>query len=109
MAAEMMKDGNDGFAALGGMMAMSLVDNLVDGFVNAETVSRLIENGKMKEHDGLAPAAKADPNWKVERDGLNHFRAYPSGEVGENPPAMIFTRDGLGWRLTDIDVPMNDQ
>ena len=106
MAAKIAEESGNGLAALGGMLAMGMVDNMVDGFINAQAVSRLIENGKMKKSDDATTGQTRETDWAIERHGLDSFRAYPE-DAGENPPTMIFTRDGLGWRLTKLDIPMD--
>jgi hypothetical protein len=109
LAAEMTKADNDNpFGAFGSMLAMGMVDGMVEGFVNPESMAAMIKQGKMQRPGQTAAKAVSDEppaEWSIERDGLDGFRAVPSVEKGVNPPTLIFERDGLGWNLVGIDLP----
>ncbi|WP_408586569.1 DUF2939 domain-containing protein [Novosphingobium sp.] len=110
MASEMAKEAQgeqSGFAALGAMIAMSMVDGLIDGLITPDGMKALIENGRFKRQDEAASAPAKEVDWKIERDGLDRFRAVPAGD--NNPPTLVFKRDGLGWDLVDIEIPAGDE
>jgi len=44
-------------------------------------------------------------DWTIERNGFDEFRATPEVPNGEEAAAIVFKRDGFGWRLTKIDLP----
>lgn len=95
-----------GFAAFGAMMAMAMIQPMIDGLVTPEAMSNMIKEGKLKRAKEAAPAPAAKPvDWSIDRDGLDRFRAIPTAEKGEEPPALVFERHGLGWKLADIDLP----
>lgn len=56
---------------------------------------------------GLLPAEqRGHPiDFDIEREGLDHFRAVGVLEDGTPGPALLFTRDGLGWKLTGFELP----
>jgi hypothetical protein len=97
------------FGALGAMMAMGMVDGLVEGMVTPEGMAAMIEQGKMRRPDKMAKAGAASENepveWNIERGGLDSFTATPVGTAGETAPSITFERHGLGWKLADIKIP----
>ena len=110
MLKEVAKSGEEnGFAAFGAMLAMSLADSLVDAAVTPDGIKTMVENGKLANpQTSAAPAtvATAKPvDWQIERQGFDRFRAVPKSEDSKGEAALVFKRDGLGWRLIDIDMP----
>lgn len=111
MAAELtkpeMKD--NPFGALGAMMAMGMIDGLVDGIVTPEGMAAMIEQGKMQRPNEAAQenaaAAKKPVEWNVQREGLDSFTASPVVASGEKAPSITFERHGLGWKLANIRIP----
>ncbi|WP_225206257.1 DUF2939 domain-containing protein [Novosphingobium huizhouense] len=93
----------NGFAAFGAMLAMSMVDGLIDGIVTPDGIKTLIEKGRLKEDSGGAQQTGKEVDWKIEHQGIERFRAVPSG--ADHPPVLVFQRDGLSWRLVDIEAP----
>ena len=115
MAAELARQqeaGEDGFGMLGSAIAMGMVDPMVDGFVNPQSMASMIEKGKMdrmragEPGDNSETEGSAEPtDWEISRDGFSRFTATPVTPEGERVPTMVFERDGLGWKLTAIDLP----
>ena len=105
LAAEMVKsDDGDGFAAFGSVLAMGMVDPLIDGLVTPQSMSAMIERGKVQDDD--AAVESDNPiDWKIERDGFSRFEARPETGEGGPAPTLVFERDGLGWRLVEIEIP----
>lgn len=97
------------FGALGAMMAMGMIDGLVEGMVTPEGMAAMIEQGKMRRPDEMANAGAASQNepveWNIERGGFDSFTATPVGTAGETAPSITFERHGLGWKLADIKIP----
>lgn len=106
LAAEVTSSEQDNpFAKFGAMMAMGMIDGMVEGFVTPESMSAMIKQGKMQK-PGQAEAAPVKPvEWTIERDGLDKFTAIPATDKGDAPPRLIFHRDGLGWDLVEIEIP----
>ena len=105
MTAEMEKEkakGNE-FAGLGAMFATAIVGPMIDNFVTPSGLKAMVQHGQFKT-DATAEKQK-EQEWEVERDGLDHFRAVPKAKAGEKVPKLLFKRDGLSWRLVDIEIP----
>lgn len=108
MAAEAAKSENDGLAALGAAFAMAMIDPLIDGFVTPQAMAGMVREGKLARpgESGEAKDEGAEEvDWKIERDGFSRFVARPESRDGEDAPALVFERDGLGWKLVEIDIP----
>jgi len=43
--------------------------------------------------------------WDVEREGLDSFRGVGTFEDGTPGPVLLFSRDGLGWKMTGFELP----
>ena len=113
MMAEMAKQSSsgeqDGWAALGGMIVMGLVGPVVDAAVTPDGIKMLVERGKLKGPGDAAQqtqAAQAEPpEWTITRSGFDRFTATPDVRAGQPAPSFVFKRDGLGWKLVDIEIP----
>ncbi|MXO73727.1 DUF2939 domain-containing protein [Altererythrobacter aerius] len=100
------------FGALGAMLAMGMVYGMVEGFVTPEGMSAMIAEGRM-QRPGQSPApAPADGaadrqpvDWTVDRDGFDRFTATPVTPDGGPAPSLVFERDGLGWKLSGLELP----
>ncbi|WP_164549511.1 DUF2939 domain-containing protein [Tsuneonella rigui] len=109
MAAELVKDDDNPFGKLGAMMAMGMIDGIVDGLVTPEGMAAMIAEGKMqKPRTTSASSGSADKKpveWTVERKGWDRFTAKPVVAAGQAAPSLQFERDGLGWKLAGIKIP----
>ena len=105
MQAEMAKQAekDNPFAALGGMFATAMVGQMIDTIVTPDGLKAMVQHGEFKP-DATAEK-KPEQEWAVERDGLDRFRAVPEAKVGEKVPKLLFKRDGLSWRLVEIEMP----
>lgn len=122
MAREMAKPemADNPFGKLGGMLAMGMVDGMVEGFVTPESMAAVIEEGKVQRMNAAPakeifdaanapdyekPAQQKQVEWQIERDGFDKFTATPSTPHGEPAPSLLFERDGLGWKLSGMNLP----
>ncbi|MBU1605798.1 MAG: DUF2939 domain-containing protein [Alphaproteobacteria bacterium] len=107
MMAQIASEETEGFGAFGGMMMLGMIDPMIDGMVTADGMARLIEEGRFAEPGTDAPVSEEEQvdDWTIERDGISSFTARPVAPAGEKVPGLVFERDGLGWRLTEIDIP----
>jgi Protein of unknown function (DUF2939) len=112
MRAKLVKDmaaeKNSGFAALGSMMALGMVDTMIDGFVNPSSLQVMFANQQTVENkdepqSGLM-SLKAD-DMVIERHGLSDFRLVNTKDPSAGK--IIFKRDGLSWKMSAIDIPLN--
>jgi hypothetical protein len=116
------------FAALGTMMAMAMVGNLVDAMVRPEAVMHIMQDGKLAQpgkpssdappgpsgtapQTGTASDGGDKPKWDYERKGANKLIAYA---VDPNKPdaaapdrfGVVFQRSGFAdWKLTEVRMP----
>jgi len=105
MVAEMAKKKDEGnaFAALGGMLATAMVGPMIDGIVTPDGLKAVVQHARFKSDAEVQ--ARPEQKWNVERDGFDKFTAIAATQPGEKAPKLLFKRDGLGWRLVDIEMP----
>ena len=113
LALEIADENGGGAERLGSAMAMAFIDPMVDGFVTPEAMAKLVERGEIGSAagGGDGPPAKGEqaPEWVIERDGLSRFTARPQDRetlsVAPDAPGLVFEREGLGWRLVELEIP----
>lgn len=105
MMAEMAKEKDNPMAGLGAMMAMAMIDPLIDGLISPDAIKAMVEKGKLEKPGNAAAAPRSEPKWTIERNGLDTFRASTNSDDGNSSPKLVFKRDGLSWRLVDIEIP----
>lgn len=105
LAKEVVNDDGEGLRSFGSMIAMAMVDGLVEGFVTPESLEAMIKNGHFKDPEKPDSAA-ADQlaDWSIERTGFSRFTATPDAPDGGKVPSLIFERDGLSWKLIRIKL-----
>jgi len=122
MADEVTGPDADPLAALGMAMADTLLDPIVDGMLTPEGMAAIIARGKdiddagdipgnigaaVDQNDNSIGDPPADsksktPNYEIKREGLSKFTVtFPDDP---DAPDLIFKRDGLSWKLSDIDL-----
>lgn len=109
MMAEMQKEKDNPFAALGMAMAGAIVDPMIDGIVSPSGIKAMVQQGRMQTDpsqtkNDAAPETKSVA-WSIDRRGFDKFVATPKGATDQREPSLVFERDGLGWRLVDIEIP----
>jgi hypothetical protein len=109
MTAELTSDSTNGFEALGLMMGMSMVDNMIDGVLSPEGMEAMFAAEKNEAATTRKPAVKKPfgldaSNRVVIRDGLDKFRLHEQSSPGQDGD-LVFERHGLSWRLAEIKVP----
>jgi len=111
------------FAALGTMMAMAMVGNLVDAMVRPEAVMHAMQDGKLAElgkppapsdttpQPGSVSEGSGKAEWTYERKGVNKLIAYAIDPQKPDATAtdrfgVVFQRSGFAdWRLTEVRLP----
>ncbi|UXH79075.1 DUF2939 domain-containing protein [Roseateles amylovorans] len=109
-------------AALGSMLALAVVDRMVDTFVQPTAVMRVMQEGKLlpnpKEDrpsgEPQAPgegadagAGRSDPVWSTERRGVNEFLLHlrKADQPDDRRTSLVFERRGFAnWQLTEIRI-----
>ena len=105
MLVEMNKDDNP-LGGLGMAIGMGMIDPMIDGMMTPEGMRAMM---LQKSADQLASGEAIDeaeaPEWDIERVSFSELRASPKTDKSDDPKvAMIFKRDGLSWRLSEIDL-----
>lgn len=95
------------FGALGALFGSVMVGPLVDAVVSPAGVRAMLvaSNGEAGKARGKADAGTAPVRLGdrpvIELHGWSQFTARSNGSDG----AMVFTRHGLGWKLSGVDLP----
>lgn len=104
-ATEDMSARPDALGALGLALGLAMLDPLIEGMVSPAGLQMMFA-GNPAAASSATPAplreVSASGEVTVTRNGLSEFRV--SGK-GDDPAALVFRRDGLGWRLVGIDLP----
>jgi hypothetical protein len=110
MAAELADDENDAGAQFGAVLGMAFIGPMIDGIVTPEMIGKMLKMGQTDFSDAEKDEADEtvehrEVDWDIEREGFSKFRAIPVKEEGEDSGGFVFERDGLGWKLTGIEIP----
>lgn len=98
---EKRKGRDDPLTALGGMIALGMMDSVIDGLVTPEGIGAMIAHGRIDGGSSMHRGSGQAMNWKVERKGVNTFHAVSAGGGGD-APSLVFERNGFGWKLVGI-------
>jgi hypothetical protein len=108
--AEEMKD--HPFAALGTVLASSMVDKVLEAFVTADGFARLMEEAMRDNRTSIEPtpsqtevARKLYDNIGLEWLSLSAIKVFVSDENGQTVTTLLLERSGLTWRVVDIELP----
>ena len=105
-----------GFAALGAMIGMAMVDQMIDAMVRPEMLAASISKGRLQDPANAAasaPAASAPVAWRLDRKTADRVVAVPLDRKGPQPQhrevGFVFDREGFAtWKLTEIRLPLDD-
>jgi len=111
-----LKPGEEGAVALGAMLGLALVNQMVDAFVRPEVVMRAMQEGQIEPDTGgdanpprQGEARQDKTQWTFKRHGPNKVIAYGRQAVqpeDEALPGFVFERSGFAdWKLTEIRLP----
>jgi hypothetical protein len=102
------------FSALGAMLGMAMVNQMVDAFVRPEMVMQMMKDGQVKMDKPAAPAASRsssgddEPRWVIERKGLDRVIAIPQKgtvPVTAEDLVFVFERSGFAtWKMTELRI-----
>ena len=116
MAKELMKQDNDGFAALGAMLASTMVDKMIDGFVTPEGMTLMLQGRDLKDvtrnstqQEPIDTKEEHKPDYEAGYTSFNDFDIviYSPEKTKEVKVKMV--RDGLSWKINQIIVPMDER
>ena len=102
------------FSALGAMLGMTMINQVVDALIRPELVMKMMEEGKAQQPNKSAGDKQTSndsdtkaPKWEFERKGTDLVLATPIQE-GSNDiqPVFVFRRTGYAnWKLTEVRLP----
>ncbi len=114
---------NNEFGELGSMMAVGIMDKMVDSMVTPEAVNKAVEQGKLSM-DTLGSMGKKDSQDKPteneqqaesQLDYSAHYVSVSRFAVDMFEPqepnkkiTLIMDRDGLNWQVTRIEMPLDE-
>lgn len=77
----------------------------VDQLVRPGAIANVITTGAIASRFVPEDLRDRELDWTVERDGIDSFRALGTFEGGMAGPTLVFSRDGIGWRLVGVALP----
>jgi hypothetical protein len=93
--------GLSGFARVGAAVAGAALDPLVDSVITPQTIASWVkESPTGGETKGPGPGSETETRFV----SLSQFEASING--GEPQVELVFTRNGLRWRLSDVRVDL---
>lgn len=110
-AKEMMEgESNNGFEALGAVFATAMVDQLIDGLITPDGIAALMlqkekEEPSSKEMDRTQEQSEIIYNTSY--TSFNSFRVDIGNADEDNVIKVVLHRDGLNWKITQLDLPLN--
>lgn len=116
----------NGFAALGNMLALTMANQLIEAMVRPEVMMKVIQDGKFspsgkqgaQESNAGTSASQANeqkldtPDWTFKRVDADRLIAYAGNATGTEPKSadklgMVFVRHGFAdWKLTEIRLAL---
>ena len=107
------------FAALAAGFASKMIDGVVDVIITPNGLAKIMEgdNPDVKKYKNNKSSARSNDTPKKENlfknarysyDSLSEFSIYVPNNKGEEA-TFLLKRQGLSWKLVDIQIPMNKQ
>lgn len=102
-------------SALGAAFAGVMVDKMVESFVTPAGITKLMAGEKPAGDEPAqteetasteAPASKPFSDVSMSYESFSKFVVKAKGDADDSGK-FVFRRDGLGWKMTDIIVPLN--
>ena len=107
-------DEQDGFEALGTMLAAAMIDPLVDGLVTPDGVALMLQGQKLdfdSSNDSSEDKAKInneDIDYKAGYLSFNRFKVQIiDADNSDESLDVIMHRDGLSWKVTRISFSLD--
>jgi hypothetical protein len=111
LAKEMSKDGQDSFAVIGAAFGAMMVEGMVDAYVTPSSIVAMM-NGEPPNQaaNGETGQSTSDDSEALEDarmaySGWDKFTITTPAENDEELQ-LVLQRRGIGWKLTNIVIPM---
>lgn len=105
---------NNAFSALGAMLGMTMINQMVDALVRPELVMKMMEEGKTQQLNKPSTDKQTSeeshtkaPKWEFERKGSDLVLATPTRKDSkDNQSVFVFHRSGYAnWKLIEVRLP----
>ena len=113
MMKEMANQKDDGFAALGAMLASTMVDKMVDGFVTPEGMTLMLKGKDLRDAQQdsqdtqtAETQEQTKPEYEAGYTSMNDFEVVIKDQDQSKEVKVLMVRDGLSWKIHKIAVPM---
>ena len=114
MAKELMNQDTDGFAALGAMLASTMVDKMVDGLVTPEGMTLMFKGKNLRDAEQDSQDTQTaetqeqpKPEYEAGYTSMNDFEVVIKDQDQSKEVKVLMVRDGLSWKIHKIAVPMD--
>ena len=113
-ATEMIANENsNGFEALGSMLATAMIDPLVDGLITPEGIAAMMSEKQDQASTEVASTQEESNEsnnleYETGYDSFSAFHVNINNIKTDKTVKVMLHRDGLSWKITDIDFPLND-
>ena len=111
-----MVDEQDGFEALGTMLATAMIDPLIDGMITPDGVALMLQGQKLDfdlnndTSENKAIAKNEDIDYKAGYLSFNRFKVQIIDADDSNESLdVIMHRDGLSWKVTRIAFSLDSE
>jgi len=97
-------------AAIGAAFASTLVNGMVDGLVTPAGLIELMSSGETPQSNSGSQNTDEDlaiSDADLRYQSINKFSATFEGDSGDEMK-VILRRDGFGWKITDIRMPLDN-
>ena len=96
--------------AIGASLGSVLVDKLIDSYVTPAGLIALMSGARVKDGGIREPAGQADgkqpfSNPSLSYESLSRFSVGVRTGEGDKEIKFILRRDGIGWKLAEIELP----
>jgi hypothetical protein len=107
-------DEQDGFEALGTMLAAAMIDPIIDGLVTPDGVALMLQGQKLDfdlsndTSENKAKAKNEDIDYKAGYLSFNRFKVQIiDADDADESLDVIMHRDGLSWKVTRISFSLD--
>ena len=114
MMKEVQKQENDGFAALGAMLASAMVDKMIDAVVTPEGMTLMLQGKDLKQSVSGGENESAEhkqeehqPDYETSYTSFNDFQVVIKDPNKSKEVKVLMVRDGLSWKIHKIAVPLD--
>jgi hypothetical protein len=114
LATHIGQPGDNPMSALGSMIGMAFVNQMIDAMVRPETIAAALATGRMKPQQPASEPGSGEQGakvqWTTQRKGADRMIAYPHDPgkpVDAKAPGFVFVRHGFAdWKLSEVRLAL---